>query len=78
MTRRGTARVQGYALLAAVSLLAALALRRPEVAVVAAPFALLLAAGTSFSAEPRIHARLALSATRTLEGLVATYTPVTS
>ena len=68
MTRRGTARVQGYVLLAAVSLLAALALRRPEVAVVAAPFALLLAAGTSFSAEPRIHARLALSATRTLEG----------
>ena len=68
MTRRGTARVQGYALLAAVSLLAALALRRPEVAVVAAPFALLLAAGTTFTAEPRIHARLALSATRTLEG----------
>jgi uncharacterized protein (DUF58 family) len=68
VTRRGTARVQGYALLAAVSLLAALALRRPEVAVVAAPFALLLAAGTTFTAEPRIHARLALSATRTLEG----------
>lgn len=68
MTRRGTARVQGYALLAAVSLLAALALRRPEVAVVAAPFALLLAAGTAFTAEPRIHARLCLSATRTLEG----------
>ena len=68
MTRRGTARVQGYALLAATALLAALALRRPEVAVVAAPLALLLAAGTAFSSEPRIDARLDLSTTRTLEG----------
>jgi uncharacterized protein (DUF58 family) len=68
MTRRGTARVQGYALLAAVSLLAALALRRPEVAVVAAPFALLLVAGTAFSGDPRIRARLDLATTRTLEG----------
>ena len=41
MTRRGSARIGGYATLAAVALVAALALRRPELAIVGAPFAVL-------------------------------------
>lgn len=68
MTRRGTARVQGYALLAAFSLLGALALRRPELAVLAAPFAVVLAAGTRLTRDPRIAAALVPAASRTLEG----------
>jgi uncharacterized protein (DUF58 family) len=67
VTRRGTARVEGYAVLAAVSLLAALALRRPELAIAAAPFALVLAVGTRLTREPRIEAALRPAATRTLE-----------
>lgn len=68
MTRRGTARVEGYAVLAALLLLGALALRRPELAIVAAPFALVLAAGTTLTRNPRITGRLVPSASRTLEG----------
>jgi uncharacterized protein (DUF58 family) len=67
VTRRGSPRVEGYALLAAVGVVAALALRRPELAAVAAPFALLLALGTGLSREPRIDASLAVSASRALE-----------
>ena len=68
MTRRGTARVEGYALLAAMSLVGALALRRPELAIVGAPFVLLLVAGTRFMAEPEVEATLSLETSRTLEG----------
>lgn len=67
MTRRGTARVEGYALLAAVALVGALALRRPELAVVAAPFVLLLVAGTRFMPTPDVEATLSVSTSRTLE-----------
>ena len=67
MTRRGSARIDGYATLAAVALVAALALRRPELAIVGAPFALLLAIGTRFTREPQLDAALVLSTTRTLE-----------
>jgi uncharacterized protein (DUF58 family) len=68
VTRRGTARVEGYALLAAMSLVGALALRRPELAIVGAPFVLLLVAGTRFMAEPEVEATLSLETSRTLEG----------
>jgi uncharacterized protein (DUF58 family) len=68
VTRRGTARVEGYALLAALLLLGALALRRPELAILAAPFALVLAAGTSLTRHPRLQAVLVPAASRTLEG----------
>jgi uncharacterized protein (DUF58 family) len=67
VTRRGSARIEGYAVLAAVALLAALALRRPELAVVAAPFVLVLAVGTR-AREPELDAALTLSTSRTLEG----------
>ncbi len=68
MTRRGTPRVEGYAILAAVGVVAALAVRRPELAVVAAPFALLLVAGTGLAREPDIEADHSLAAPRALEG----------
>ena len=68
MTRTGSPRVLGYAAIAAVGLVAALALRRPELAVVAAPFALLLAVGTRSARDPEIRVALELSAERTLEG----------
>jgi uncharacterized protein (DUF58 family) len=66
--RRGSARLVGYATLAAVGLIGALALRRPELAIVAAPFVLLLAVGIAHAREPEIAASLSLSTPRTLEG----------
>jgi uncharacterized protein (DUF58 family) len=66
--RRGTPRVEGYAILAAVGVVVALAVRRPELAVVAAPFAILLAAGTGLARKPAIEAELSLDAPRALEG----------
>lgn len=68
MTRTASPRLIGYASLSAIGLVAALALRRPELAVVAAPFALFLAIGTRIAREPRISAGLELEAERALEG----------
>lgn len=68
MRRTGSPRVEGYALLASTGLLAALVLRRPELAVVAAPFALALAVGARSRPDPAVAADLTLAAERTLEG----------
>jgi uncharacterized protein (DUF58 family) len=68
VTRTGSPRLIGYASLAAVGLVAALALRRPELAVLAAPYALLLAIGTRTAREPRISVEFELPAERALEG----------
>jgi uncharacterized protein (DUF58 family) len=65
--RTGNPRLVGYAALAAAGLLGALALRRPELAIVAAPFALLLALG-SRARDPGVYAAFATEADRTLEG----------
>ena len=70
MTRTASPRLLGYASLAAVGLVAALALRRPELAVVAAPFALLLAIGTRVVREPQLSVDVVLAHERTLEGAV--------
>lgn len=67
MTRTGSPRLLGFAALAAVALVGALALRRPELAVIAAPFALLLAIGTRSAREPRVTVALDLGADRVLE-----------
>jgi uncharacterized protein (DUF58 family) len=67
MTRTGNPRLLGYATLAALGLLAALAIRRPELAVVAAPFALFLALG-SRARDPCLEVTVELGAERTLEG----------
>ncbi|HEY5871669.1 MAG TPA: DUF58 domain-containing protein [Gaiellaceae bacterium] len=70
MTRTASPRLLGYAALAAVGLVAALALRRPELAIVAAPFALLLAIGTRVAREPQLSIDVDLAHERTLEGAV--------
>lgn len=74
MTRSASPRLHGTATLAAVGLLGALALRRPELAVLAAPFAALLALGLQLDRPPRVRAWLELERERALEGeeLVAT------
>ncbi len=68
MTRRGSPRLEGYAILAAVGLVATLALRRPELAVAAAPFALVLAIGLQVAREPRLDVRFTVAGERTVEG----------
>ena len=67
MRRAGNPRLLGYAALAAIGMVSALALRRPELAIVASPFALVLVAGTRGS-DPSVEAELAIDAERTLEG----------
>ncbi len=67
MTRRGGPRLAGFAALAALGLLGALALRRPELAVAATPFALVLVLGTRLARDPGITADLVLPSERTLE-----------
>jgi uncharacterized protein (DUF58 family) len=57
----------GYAGFAAFGLLAALALGRPELAAVTAPFVLLAALGLAFAGEPAVEASLSLSSERVLE-----------
>jgi uncharacterized protein (DUF58 family) len=51
-----------------MALVAALALRRPELAIVAAPFALVLAIGTRLARDPKASVELVLAADRTMEG----------
>lgn len=69
MTRTGSPRLLGFAALAAIGLVGALAIRRPELAIVAAPFALLIAIGTRASRDPGVAVDLTLEADRTLEGV---------
>ena len=54
MTRPAGPRLEGYASLAATGLVAVLALRRPKVANLAAPFALVLAVGLRPHARPSV------------------------
>lgn len=68
MTRSGSPRIEGYAVLAAVGLVAALALRRPELAILAAPFALVLAVGTSVARDPAVSVEVVLGEERAVEG----------
>jgi uncharacterized protein (DUF58 family) len=65
--RARNARLVGYAALAALGLLGALALRRPELAIAAAPFALVLASGAR-ARDPRVEATFHTETERTLEG----------
>lgn len=67
MIARATPRLTAYAALAALGLLGALALRRPELVAVAAPFALVLGLGLSRSA-PEIRVGFELDEERALEG----------
>jgi uncharacterized protein (DUF58 family) len=68
MRRAGGPRLEGYAVVVAVGLVAALALRRPELAVLTAPFALVLALGLRPGRPPRVAASLVLETDRVVEG----------
>ncbi len=68
MTRRGGPRIGGYAVVAAIGLVAALAVRRPELAALATPFALVLAIGTRVARDPKVVVGLSVEAERVLEG----------
>lgn len=67
MTPRATPRLTTYAALAALGLLGALALRRPELVAVAAPFALVLAGGLTRRA-PQVRVGFTVDEERALEG----------
>jgi uncharacterized protein (DUF58 family) len=67
VTRRASPRLGAYAALTALGLLGALALHRPELAVLAAPFATLLAVGVLLDRPPAVSARLQLERDRALE-----------
>lgn len=67
MTARATPRLTAYAALAALGLLGALALRRPELVAVAAPFALVLGLGIARRA-PSVHVGFTVAEERALEG----------
>jgi uncharacterized protein (DUF58 family) len=67
VTRSADARLGAYALLAAVALVAALGLRRTELAAIAAPFALLVALGVR-STPPVVRAWVDVDRERAVEG----------
>jgi uncharacterized protein (DUF58 family) len=67
VTRTPDARLAAYATLAAAAFVTALALRRPELAVVAAPFAMLVALGVRLPA-PALRAWVEVDRERALEG----------
>jgi len=68
VTRRPSPKLGGYAGLAALGLFAALAAERPELAALAAPFALLVALGLLLSREPEVDVDLSLDVERVFEG----------
>ena len=68
MTRRPSPKLGGYAGLAALGLFAALAAERPELAALAAPFALIAALGLVLSRAPEVAVDLTLAAERVFEG----------
>ena len=72
MRRTGSPRVEGYAILAAAGLVSALILRRAELAVAAAPFALALVLGIRLARDPEVEVRFGLETERALEGLSVT------
>ena len=67
MTSTALPRVSAYAALAALFLLSALAVRRPELAVLALPFVLPLAAGLRLARRPEVHVWVTLERERALE-----------
>jgi uncharacterized protein (DUF58 family) len=68
MTRSASPKLGAYAGLAALGLLAALALRLPELVLFAAPFAIVSAVGALQARAPRIDLQVELAHERALEG----------
>ena len=74
MTRTPTSRLEAYAGLAALGLIAALALGRVELVALAAPFAVLLGVGLALERDPDVRVRLELDRDRALEDETVTVT----
>jgi uncharacterized protein (DUF58 family) len=68
VTRNASPKIASYAALAALGLLAGLAVRRPELVVVAAPFALACVVGLLLARRPVIDVAVSLGRDRALEG----------
>jgi uncharacterized protein (DUF58 family) len=68
LTRAATPKLGAYAGLAALGMLCALALDLPELAVLAAPFAIAVVVGVPWAADPRIRAWVTLERDRMVEG----------
>jgi uncharacterized protein (DUF58 family) len=68
VTRAATPKLGAYAGLASLGLLAALATRRPELVVLAAPFALSAVLGLLLARRPQLEADVQLAVERALEG----------
>ncbi len=68
MTRSLSSKLPLYAGVAGLGLLAALAAGRPELAVMAAPFAFLVCAGLILGGDPRVDVNVELERVRALEG----------
>jgi uncharacterized protein (DUF58 family) len=68
VTRTTAPKLTAYTGLAAFGLLAAVALGRPELAVLAAPFALVAAVGLPLAREPSVRSWSSVSVERTVEG----------
>ncbi|HEX6490443.1 MAG TPA: DUF58 domain-containing protein [Gaiellaceae bacterium] len=68
MKRTVTPKLAAYAVLTALGLLAALVAGRPELALIAAPFGVVLAAGLAGAREPELRLALELERERVLEG----------
>jgi uncharacterized protein (DUF58 family) len=66
--RSASAKLHAYPGLAALGLLSALALGRPELAALAVPFAALAAAGLALAREPQLRVHVDLDAERRVEG----------
>jgi uncharacterized protein (DUF58 family) len=68
VTRAATPKLAAYAVLAAVGLFGALAFARPEPAILAAPFAVMLVIGVAIASEPDVRIDVELDRERVLEG----------
>ncbi len=74
MTRYASPKLAGYGALVGAALLAALALRRPELVAVAAAFALPLSLALAFDRAPRVRLELSLDVERALQADEVTLT----
>jgi uncharacterized protein (DUF58 family) len=68
VTRSASPKLGAYAALTGAGLIAALVLGRPELAALAAPFALFLAAGLALAEPPEVRTVLDLAPERQIEG----------
>ena len=68
MTRAATAKLRAYPVLAGLGLIGALVLGRPELAAVAAPFAVLVGVGLTLARPPELRVTADLDRERQLEG----------